>query len=252
LAAVWIGLLAAGCLPAARAPYRCPVSHYAAPGGAVLDLERVVFVPLANETVYPGAGEGLDEELLRAIQCRRLFHLELAPPSARFASDHNAKALTLQELAALRNAVTSDAVLIGAVTHFRPPPQMQLGLYLRLLDLRQGRLLWAVDYLWDAASRDTQDRIAAFHDGYLAASEDPLGWQMATVSPRAFQKFVAWEVAQTLPVRPVPDAAQTQAVAVSGDCGRGPPISEKSSQVPSNPADNTGSVGVVGDVDYAH
>jgi hypothetical protein len=227
------------------------VSHFVERGRALFDIERVVFIPLANETAYPEAGDGLDAELVRAVQCRRLFRLEPAPPEALGAAA-GGKAVTLRELAAIRSAVNSDAVLLGAVTHFRPPPHMQIGLYLRLLDLRQGRVLWTVDYLWDAASRDTQERIAVFYSCYMAESGSPLQWQMATVSPKMFQKFVAWEVAQTLPGRPAPGSEDPWVVAVADGTEEGTPAPEKSSQVPPICTDNIESEGETREVHHEH
>lgn len=190
-----------GCGPF-RATYHCPVAHYADPQGRLLEVDRVVLVPLSNETDYPSMAGGMTEELFRAVQCQGLFHVELAPPELAGTKPPGdaGKAFSLEELARMRHLLKTDAVLVGAVTQYQPHPRMQTGLYLRLLDLRDGRVLWAVDHVWDAADRGTQDRMRFFYATHVGRGQAPVDWHLATVSPRAFQQFAAWEVARTLPV----------------------------------------------------
>jgi hypothetical protein len=92
-----------------------------------------------------------------------------------------------------------DAILVGAVTQFEPYPHMQGGLYLRLVDVRTGRLIWSVDHVWDTADEKVRKRIQAFFEHELGKTDDPLKWRLATVSTQAFDRFVAYEAAGTLP-----------------------------------------------------
>ena len=62
-----------------------------------------------------------------------------------------------------------------------------------------GRLLWAVDHVWDSTAKDTQEAVRAFYSDQVAHGRSDFQWQLAAVSPRAFQRYVAWETARTLP-----------------------------------------------------
>jgi hypothetical protein len=199
LAAALAAVLAAGC---GSNQARLRVGHYLDPAGGVLRTSRIAFVPLVNGTDFPGVEEGMTTELLQALQTRRLFRVSLAPPASDTGNPWcrpSGQAITLRELADMRKAFRCDAVLVGTVTAFRPYPHLQGGLYLRLVDLRDGRLLWAVDHTWDASDRRTQQRIGDYYRRSVESGDSPLQWRIALVSSRAFQKFIAQEVAETLP-----------------------------------------------------
>jgi TolB-like protein len=159
-------------------------------------------LPLANESDHPGTETGLSEELFRAVQRCRLFHVRPVDPESPAAAalpPVGSAPLTLGDLLRLRQALGTDAVLAGTVTRWQPYPRMQTGLYLRLVDLRSGQVLWAVDHVWDATDEHTQRRLQRFFACRMGDGNDPFGWELGTVSPRTFQKFVAHEVAETLP-----------------------------------------------------
>lgn len=195
---VALALLPAGCREKAHSRVGC----YVAPGGAIGKVGRVVFLPLANPTDFPAVGEGLREELSRMIQGRGIFRVEAAARQPGGAADLAAlsgKPLALKDLSAIRRASGADAVLVGSVTGCQPYPRMRVGLRLRLFDLRDGQLLWAVDHVWDATDEHTQRRMERFFENEVGEGAAPFDWELATVSPQAFQGFVAWEVAETLP-----------------------------------------------------
>ena len=200
-----IGVLAAvvvlaGCAPEATNR----VGHYAAPRRDIVSVQRVALLPLANETDHPGTELGLTEELFQAVQICRLFHVQPVPPDAAEAADLpnvGTAPMTFTDLARLRSTLGADGVLAGALTRWQPYPRMQMGLYLRLVDLRTGRVLWAVDHVWDATDEHTQRRLRRFFCREAGEGTEPFGWELGTVSPRAFQKFVAHEVTETLPCR---------------------------------------------------
>lgn len=203
IAPVLAAVLLAGC---GANQARRNVGHYLDPTGGFLTVNRVVLLPLANNTDFPGVEESMTAEVLQAIQTRRLFHVQVAPPTRetgdRWCPVAN-QPLTLKELAEMRRTFGCDAVLVGGVTAFQPYPHMQAGLCLRLIDLRDGSLLWAVDHAWDTSDRQTQQRIEAYYRRCVESGDSPLQRRIALVSSRAFQRFVARETAETLPEREI-------------------------------------------------
>ncbi|MHC4286445.1 MAG: hypothetical protein ACYSWZ_26300, partial [Planctomycetota bacterium] len=105
---------------------------------------------------------------------------------------------TLDQLAAIRKTLKCDAVLIGTISQFKPYPHMAIGLRLKLVDLRDGKLLWAFEQIWDNSDKTTEYRIKDYFQYQKRSGFAPLREQLVTVSPLEFIKFVAYEVAETI------------------------------------------------------
>jgi hypothetical protein len=105
---------------------------------------------------------------------------------------------SLRELAQMRQDLRCDAILFGQITAFKPYPSTQIGLYLRLIDLKDGRLVWAIDDVWDTTERETVARIRRFFFREMRETYHPIGDELAIMGTDAFQKFVSVEVVETL------------------------------------------------------
>ncbi|MBM4019089.1 MAG: hypothetical protein FJ288_12300 [Planctomycetes bacterium] len=205
LAAAAILLAAEGCRPLAE---RSKVGFYLDAPALASGVRQAALVPLKNETNYLPLADTMTSALLEAVQARQLFHVEVVrvlDPATEGAVLDGRRELTLKELAHLRQTLRCDAVLLGTVNQFQPYPRMRIGLYLRLLDLRDSRVLWAVDHTWDATDQETQERIARYFYKERGGNYEPLGWQLATFSPAALAQFVAHEAAATLPPKTQPE-----------------------------------------------
>jgi len=185
------------------------IGHYLRSPESVLGLKRVVFVVLQNRQGTPRIAHGTTEAVARAIQRRGLFHIDVVAetdPICRDVPLYTRGAYSMKQLAEIRSALECDAVLFGSITQFQPYPRMQIGLYLRLLDLRQGKLVWGIDHTWDTTDRQTEDRIRRFHGEYMRDGYGPAEHRITLMSPRMFQEFVAHEAVGTLPSRtPTPE-----------------------------------------------
>jgi hypothetical protein len=146
--------------------------------------------------------------LFQAVQARQLFHLQVLPPADPATGEpllDGRRDFTLNDLSRLRQTLGCDAVLVGAASEFQQYPRMRIGLYLRLVDLRDSRVLWAVDHVWDTTDQATQKRIEHYFSQQKGQGFEPLEWRLTTISPGFFQQFVAFETAQTLPQKPAED-----------------------------------------------
>jgi hypothetical protein len=200
-------VLAAGCGFNAR---KTSIGYFLDAQALAASVHSATLLPLKNETGYPSITDGMTGALFQAVQGRQMFHLVVAGDGggdrdpAPGATDVRGD-FALKELARMRQAFGTDAVLVGAINQFHPYPRMKIGLYLRLVDLRDSRVLWAVDHVWDATDQETQRRIAYYFAEHKGEGYDPLNWQLTTVSPAVFQQFIAFEVASTLPGRSRPN-----------------------------------------------
>ncbi len=195
-----------GCGTHEKRPIVPAVNSYLSSQEDLGAIRTVAMLELAEEPAEAGVAGDLTQNLADAIRQKRLFHLDVVGrdedvyrlmPIGKVAGP-----LTLRELSDIRNTLGCDAVLLGVVTNFKPYPHMQLGLRLRLIDLRKGQLVWAVDNVWQAGQRSMEERMADYYRDSLAREYQPLDWRLALLSPKAFEGFVSYETAQTLVVEP--------------------------------------------------
>jgi hypothetical protein len=197
------GMLLTGCQEEPKGPPpKPPIGYFLSSPAAIESLHRVVFIPLESSDENSDVAAVLTQEVFQAIQARQLFRLEMLDrKDERFETlPHlGRQAASLKDLGTLRNTLKCNAVLFGMLERFQTYPRIQTGLYLQLVDLRHGQLLWGVDNTWDSTEKWTQHRVEEFFKHNLARDYQPANWQLALMSPAAFNKFVADEVAQTLP-----------------------------------------------------
>ncbi len=178
------------------------IAHYLSSPQDLTRLRRVVFLELAGLDSAPRVAGDMTVALAQAIQARRLFHVDVVSrqdPLCQTLSLDGRAGFTMEQLRDMRRAFKCDGIIIGQVRSFRPHPSMQVGLYLRLMDLRNGRLVWAIDNVWDTREKDTEERIHNFFNKQMRSGYRPIDWRVAMVSPKIFGKFVAFEAAHTLP-----------------------------------------------------
>jgi hypothetical protein len=164
-------------------------------------VTRVVFVELIDDTGYPRISERMTTALCQQLLRSGHFRVDIIPPThpqLRYLDVNKREPYTISELAAIRKALNCDAILFGRMTSYQPYPSTQVGLYLRLLDLQDGKLAWAVDDVWDTTNRQTVERIKRYYFNHMAEDYQPVNYEMGIMSTDGFQKFVAFEVVETL------------------------------------------------------
>ena len=199
---LWLCLVPATCLGCAQKVRPTEIGFDISSREDVLRIKRVVFVELACDGYYPQIAEGMTEALFRAIQGKKIFHVDvvrMSDPVCRDLPLRKREPHTIKELRQMREGLKCDAVLFGSISAFRPYPRMQIALYLRLLDLNRGKFVWGVDHVWDTTDKDTEGRISTFLADRMRSGYTPMRERMVLISPRVFQKFVAHEVVGTLP-----------------------------------------------------
>ena len=179
-----------------------PIGHFLDSTWDVTSTRRVVLVQLAPDRGPSETADGLTEALYKAFQGRMLFHVDVVERTSPVCRDlplNKRGNFSLRELERMRDELACDAVVFGRITHCEPYPRRQIGLYLLLLDLRAGRLLWGVDHTWDTTDKETTERLKDYFSDRMRDGYGPADWRMARMSPRMFHEFVAHEVCATLP-----------------------------------------------------
>jgi hypothetical protein len=196
-----LSILLPGCRVCYRGAPAAPSCHYLNTDKDLFAVGKIVLLELDNNSSYPQMSADVSEALFQALQKRQIF--SVAPVRRNDAAwrslqlDSNG-AYTLQQLSEMRKTFRCSAVLTGIITEFRPYPHLVIGLRLRMIDLKDGQLLWAIEQVWDTADKTTERRIRDYYCRQMRSDSARMQEKLATVSSIKFIKFVAYEVSETL------------------------------------------------------
>jgi hypothetical protein len=179
-----------------------------------IGVDRVVFVELEERNSSPGVARDMTTALSHTIKACEIFKLDVVDrgdPVCEVVPKLGRAGLTLEQISQMRQAFQCDGVLLGEMHDFRPHPRMQLGLSLRLVDMNRGRVLWAVDRVWDTTDKAVEKRIKDYFTDKMSERYAPMDWRIAMISPKMFEKFIAYELAEDLKKTARQRAAKTRA-----------------------------------------
>ncbi len=165
---------------------------------------RVALVEMSSDSSHPQISTDVTEALFLALQKKQIFGLTVVSrqdPSWRSLQMDRQSHYNLEQLLATRKALKCDAILIGTITEYQPYPHLAIGLRMKLIDLKDGDLLWGLEQVWDAADKATERRIRSYLQREMRSDSAALSQQLVAVSSLKFVKFVAYEVAETLQPR---------------------------------------------------
>ncbi|MHC4570555.1 MAG: hypothetical protein ACYS0C_00565 [Planctomycetota bacterium] len=205
-------VLLSGCWPYSSMPE--PNYYYLNPDKDLSAVGRVALVELDNDSSFPQISGDVTEALYQALQKKQIFGLTLVrqndPAWRSLQLDMESgsqmqngplripSTYTLKQMFAIRKTLKCDAILIGTITKYQPYPHTAVGLRLKLLDLKDGQLLWALEQIWDSADKMTLRRIKNYCKYQMSSKLAPLNERLMVVSPLKFIQFVGYEAAETL------------------------------------------------------
>lgn len=175
---------------------------YLNPYADISGVGKVVVFELDNRTNYPALSGTLTNELSQALRKKHIFTLSTlhhTDPKWRNLDLDVSNSYSLEELASIRQQLKADAVLFGSLTRYDPFPHMLMSLHLKLVDLRNGKLLWAMEQVWDTSDKRLEQRMKRYYKDQVRSGYEPIDWELLITSPRNFNRFVVYEVSQTLP-----------------------------------------------------
>lgn len=170
--------------------------------------QRVLVLPLSDESGQGDASEvvsaAVRDEMLRL---RRFELVQPNPSDARLKPERGPKQsgrIDVATLIELGRRYGVDAVLFGAIDHYRAYEPPAVGMSLSLIEVSTGRILWHVrDYL-DGADRSTALAMKYFFEDETARNDVLFDRDIMGTSPRWFARFAARRVARTLEPGPPP------------------------------------------------
>jgi len=175
--------------------------YYLNPNKDLSAIGRTALVELTNDSAFPQISADITEALFQALQKKQVFGLTVirqSDPVWRKLQLDLDSTYTLEQLSAMRKTLNCNAILVGTVTGFEPYPHLTIGLRLKLIDLTDGQLLWALEQIWDTSDKTTHDRIKNYYKDHILPGSEMLQENLGTVSSLKFLKFVAYETSETL------------------------------------------------------
>ncbi|MHC4843729.1 MAG: hypothetical protein ACYTEE_08015 [Planctomycetota bacterium] len=175
--------------------------YYRNPNKDLSSIGKVALVELTNNSSQPKINSTMTLALYEAIQKKQLFSLSIIDenhPAWHYVQLEKNTSYSYQQLANIKKALKCDAIIFGKVTDYHPYPHMTMGLSLKLVDLRDGQLVWAVEEIWDTSDKRTEYRIERYFNMNTRSGLTPLHKELMAVSPIKFLKFVSYEIAETL------------------------------------------------------
>lgn len=195
---------AAGCRVAE--PVAMPSGHfYLNPSVRFSEVGKVALLELENRTFHLQQGQDLSQALADELGKKHLFSIRLIRRQEPAWSQNDLDGIgqyTHQQLAEIRETLKADAIVFGSVNRYSSYPHFLLALHLKMVDLRDASILWALEEVWDSSDKSTQQRIQQYFANQMKTGYEPLNWKILETSPRYFNKFVVYEVARTLPDYP--------------------------------------------------
>jgi len=174
---------------------------YLNPHTNLTSIGRVAIIELDNNSSYPQVSTDITDALYQALQKKQVFGLSIVRQHDslwRSLQLDDDPGYTLEEISAMYKTLKCDGVLVGTITEFKPYPHTTIGLRMKLLDLRDGQLLWAIEQVWDSADKKTERRIKNYFKSQKRSDFAPMYQDLVAVSSLEFIKFVSYETAETL------------------------------------------------------
>jgi hypothetical protein len=185
-------LLLSGCTGSEEISPAGARPHYASPGKDIRTIGRIILVEPANLSAHPQISADMANALSRAIERKNLFGQTLIyrkdPVFARYQLDCDK--CPLETLKEVYQAFGCNAMLTGVVRDYQSYPRLAISVKLRLIDLEDGQLIWAMEQVWDSTDKELEKRMKGFFDSEMRGGYEPLNWKMGLVSPNIFNKFV--------------------------------------------------------------
>ena len=94
-----------------------------------------------------------------------------------------------------------DAVLLSELSDYRPYPPFAIGWRLKLVEAREGRILWSADEVFDAGSPKVVNAARRFYRTNLVAAGALADSRSVLESPERFARYATASVLSTLPER---------------------------------------------------
>lgn len=178
-----------------------PFQQYLDPRVDWSSIQRVVLMPLANQTAYPRIAEEMQTNLAAELQRVGRFDIVVATredPGAKARDIFANGRFDEVELLRVAREYQAQAVLFGQVTQYHPYNPPRVGLSLLMIHPAEGIAIASAEGLWDARESETAAQAKRLYAQSLSWPQSVLGHDRVLESPDVFQRFVSHQIASSL------------------------------------------------------
>ncbi len=178
-----------------------PFQQYLDPRVDWSSIQRVVLMPVANQTAYPKIAEEMQTNLAAELQRAGRFDIVVATredPGAKARDIFARGQFDEVELLRVAREYQAQAVLFGQVTQYHPYNPPRIGLSLLMVHPAEGIAIATSEGLWDARETGTAVQAKQLYGQTLSWPQSMLGADRVLESPDVFQRFVSQQVATSL------------------------------------------------------
>lgn len=196
--------LGVGCAhdrPAESMATVAPFQQYLDPRVDWSSIQRVVLMPVANQTAYPKVADEMQTSLAAELQRAGRFDIVVATredPGAKARDIFARGQFDEVELLRVAREYQAQAVLFGQVTNYHPYNPPRIGLSLLMVHPAEGIVIASSEGLWDARETGTAAQAKQLYGQTLSWPQSMLGADRVLESPDVFQRFVSQQVATSL------------------------------------------------------
>ena len=222
-----------------------PFQQYLDPRVDWSTVQRVVLMPMANQTAYPKIADEMQSNLAAELQRAGRFDIVVATredPGAKARDVFANGRFDEVELLRVAREYQAQAVLFGQVTQYHPYSPPRVGLSLLMIHPGEGIAIASTEGLWDARETETATQAKQLYSQSLNWPQSMLGHDRVLESPDVFQRFVSYQIASSLMPQNVaapaatPNESQTFVLPVSGVSGSSTPPVPPATEVETLPA----------------
>jgi hypothetical protein len=178
-----------------------PFQQYVDPRTDWSAIQRVVLMPLANQTAYPKVADEMQTNLAAELQRAGRFDIVVATrddPGARARDVFSNGRFDEVELLRVAREYQAQAVLFGQVTQYHPYNPPRVGLSLLMIHPAEGIAIASSEGLWDARETETAAQAKQLYGQSLSWPQSVLSTERVLESPDVFQRFVSQQIASSL------------------------------------------------------
>lgn len=176
-------------------------SYYVNPEKGPTSIRQAAIFEFENLSNHPNISSDVTKELYTRLQKNAPFGTYMINQNDRRWNSCMLDpygSYTAEQLNSIEKTLDCEAVLIGTITEYQPYPHMTIGIRLKLVDLRDGELLWAYENSWDCTDKNTQDQMVRYFKNHTRYGNSDIQQELITISPLNFFKFVAHEASGTI------------------------------------------------------
>jgi hypothetical protein len=171
---------------------------------AVKAIERVVLMPMHAPETDLATRADLDRLFHSKLNATQLFEVVVITRESllhRFSHESFDSSGRISQglLDYLASSTKADAVLMTDLTGFHPYAPIQIGIRAKLVRFDDQSIIWAIDEVFDAASKTTSDQARAYEKRHIASFDKNHRYEGILVSPNRFSGFAMERCLLTLP-----------------------------------------------------